>query len=317
MSSKLTASELFDRARAARRLADPCRLCPRECGVNRLDGERGYCGAGAVPGIAGALPHFGEEPPLSGMGGAGTVFFSRCNMRCVYCQNHQISQGQTGSEIQPAALADRLIELQAIGCGNIEPVSPTHYLPWLLEALAIATENGLSLPLVYNTNGYEAAATLDLLEGIIDVYVPDIKYASDEHAARYSDAPEYVETARSAILRMQGQVGDLVTDEAGRAVRGLILRHLVLPADISGAAETLFWVAENLPDTTTLSIMAQYSPLHRAKLHPPLHRCVTEAEYDRALDLAWDLGLENVYIQEYTARDCCIPDFSKDIPFVW
>jgi putative pyruvate formate lyase activating enzyme len=317
MPSILTVSELLDRAQAARRLAASCRLCPRECGVNRLAGERGYCGAGPVPRIAGILPHFGEEPPISNTGGAGTVFFSRCNMRCVYCQNHQISQGRTGAEMESTALAERLMDLQDMGCGNIEPVSATHYLPWLLEALAIAGNKGLSLPLVYNTNGYEAAHTLDLLDGIIDVYLPDIKYASDEHAARYSDAPGYVKTARSAVLKMQEQVGDLVTDEAGRAVRGLILRHLVLPGSISGAAETLFWVAENFPDTTTLSIMAQYSPLHKADLHPPLDRCVTEAEYDQALDFAWDLGLENVYIQEHTARDCGIPDFSKDSPFVW
>lgn len=317
MSPKLSVSELFDRAREARRLADPCRLCPRECKVNRLDGERGYCGGGPVSRIAGALPHFGEEPPLSGVGGAGTVFFSRCNLRCVYCQNHQISQGRTGAEIEPILLADRLIDLQNMGCGNIEPVSAAHYLPWLLEAVAIATGRGLSLPLVYNTNGYEALHTVDLLEGVIDVYLPDIKYASDEHAQNYSDGVGYVETARAAILKMQSQVGDLRMDDAGRATGGLILRHLVLPEDISGTADTLFWIAENLPDSITLSIMAQYSPLHRAKWRPPLNRCVTEAEYDRALDLAWDLGLENVYIQEYTARDCGIPDFSKDTPFAW
>ncbi|MGO9566978.1 MAG: radical SAM protein, partial [Desulfomonilaceae bacterium] len=182
MSPLLNHDEILLRAKEAEKLSSPCRLCPRSCGVDRASGESGYCGAGPEPSIAAILPHFGEEPPLTGRGGAGTIFFSRCNLRCVYCQNHQISQGELGSVLSADELALEILRLQKSGCSTIEPVSPTHHLPGLLNALAHATEQGLDLPLVYNTNGYESIQTLELLDGIVDVYLPDLKYASAQEA---------------------------------------------------------------------------------------------------------------------------------------
>ncbi len=317
MSSLLKHDEIFLRAKEAEKLASPCRLCPRACGIDRTSGERGYCGAGPEPSVAAVLPHFGEEPPLTGPGGAGTIFFSRCNLRCVYCQNHQISQGELGCVRSPGELALELLRLQKRGCSTIEPVSPTHHLPGLLNALARAAEQGLDLPLVYNTNGYESIETLELLDGIVDVYLPDLKYPSNSQALKYSDAEDYVETARGAILKMHSQVGDLVVDDRGTAVRGLILRHLILPGDASGTKETLLWVRDNLPITVTLSLMAQYVPLHRSKDFPPMDRMITSEEYDKAVDAAWVLGFENVFIQEVDSQESGIPDFTLTKPFNW
>lgn len=267
--------------------------------------------------MASVIPHFGEEPPLTGEGGAGTIFFSRCNLRCVYCQNHQISQAGIGSLVAPEALAQKILELQVQGCCSIEPVSPSHHLPGLLEALAIAADRGMDLPVVYNTNGYETAETLDILDGIADVYLPDLKYASEEEAVKYSDAPNYVETARSAILKMYSQVGDLSLDDTGRAVRGLILRHLVLPGNLSGTRETLAWIRESLPHSITVSLMAQYTPLHGASQYPTLNRRITEEEYERVIDLAWDMGFENAFIQDLKSQESGIPDFRNERPFTW
>ncbi|AFM27615.1 pyruvate formate lyase activating protein-like uncharacterized Fe-S protein [Desulfomonile tiedjei DSM 6799] len=295
----------------------PCRLCPRACGVDRVGGQRGYCGAGPIPEVASIVPHFGEEPPLVVNGGAGTVFFSRCNLRCMYCQNFQISQGNIGSPIHPEALATAMLHLQEQGCANIEFVSPNHHLPGLLEALSIAFDRGLDLPIVYNTNGYEAPDILDLLEGVIDVYLPDLKYASEKLAGRYSDASEYPRVAREAILKMYAQVGDLQLDSDGRAIRGMILRHLILPGDISGTRETLTWIRDSLPRSVTVSLLAQYAPLHRAYEDLHLSRKITQEEYDRVLDLAWDMGLENAFIQDLDSQDMGIPDFRAEKPFIW
>ncbi len=317
MSPLLNASEIYERAREARRLSSPCRLCPRRCGVNRPSGERGYCGAGPQPSVVAVLPHFGEEPPLIVGGGAGTIFFTRCNLRCVYCQNHQISQGDVGETLTVAALAEKMMGLMEAECSNLEPVSPSHQLPAFLEALAYMAERGPLPPVVYNTNSYETPETLDVLNGLVDVYLPDIKYALNDYAALYSDASDYVETARAAILQMHSQVGNLVVDLEGRAVRGTILRHLILPGGISGTEATLRWIKENLPDTVTISIMAQYSPLNRASEFPPLNRKITEVEYDQAVDLAWDLGFENVFVQDLEAGEVGIPDFEDKKPFDW
>lgn len=313
----LNSKEIRERAAEARKLSSPCSLCPRSCGVDRTAGERGYCGTGPLPSVAAVLPHFGEEPPLTTGGGAGTIFFTRCNMRCVYCQNHQISQGREGATFGSAELSAKILDLQQKGCSNIEPVSPTHHLPGFLDALALSVERGLVLPVVYNTNGYESQDTLDLLAGIVDVYLPDLKYASDAHSAKYSDANDYVETARSAILKMHAQVGNLVVDVNGRAVRGLIVRHLILPGDVSGSLETLAWIGKNLPRSVTISLMAQYSPLHRSPQFEPLDRKITVGEYDRIVDTAWDMGLENVFVQDFEAQETGIPDFNKNVPFTW
>jgi len=210
-----------------------------------------------------------------------------------------------------------MLRLQSQGCSTIEPVSPSHHLPGLLEALAMAADQGLRLPVVYNSNGYESPETLDLLDGIVDIYLPDIKYADSENARRFSDVPDYVEIAREAVLKMHGQVGNLVVDLNGQARQGLIIRLLVLPEDVSGTYQTLAWIRDNLPRTVTLSLMAQYLPLHRGTEFPPLQRAITQEEYDRAVDFAWDLGLEQVFVQDLESRDVGIPDFQVDNPFNW
>ena len=317
MSPLLKHDEILLRAKEAEKLSSPCRLCPRACGMDRPAGERGYCGAGPEPSVAAILPHFGEEPPLTGLGGAGTIFFSRCNLRCLYCQNHQISQGDLGRVLSPEELALEILRLQKRGCSTIEPVSPTHHLPGLLKALAIAAEQGLNLPVVYNTNGYESVQTLELLDGIVDIYLPDLKYASNEEALKYSDVTDYVEKARAAILKMHAQVGNLVVDVQGRGLRGMILRHLILPSDVSGTRQTLLWVRDNLPITVTLSLMAQYAPLHRGKDFPPLDRTITSKEYDSAVDTAWELGFENVFVQDMDSQESGMPDFGLSEPFKW
>jgi putative pyruvate formate lyase activating enzyme len=210
-----------------------------------------------------------------------------------------------------------MIDLRDRGCSVLEPVSPSHHLPGLLEALASAFERGVDLPVVYNSNGYEAPETLDLLEGVVDLYLPDLKYASNGRAEAYSDAKDYVRTARAAILKMYSQVGNLVVDIQGRAVRGMILRHLVLPGDLAGTRDTLAWIADNLPSTVTISLMAQYAPLHEAREFPPLDRGLTAEEYDEAVDLAWELGFENVFVQDTESLNVGIPDFGRDQPFDW
>ena len=245
------------------------------------------------------------------------MFFSRCNLRCVYCQNHQISQSGIGSLVTAEELASKIMELQSSGCSNIEPVSPTHHLPGLLDALAIASDRGLRLPVVYNTNGYETPETLEILDGIVDVFLPDLKYASEEEAMRYSDATDYVETARSAIIKMHAQVGDLLLDDDGRAVRGLVVRLLILPGNLSGTQKSLFWIRDNFSQSIAISIMAQYAPLHQARQHPLLNRTITQDEYDRVLDLAWDMGFENAFIQDLESQVSGIPDFRCETPFQW
>jgi putative pyruvate formate lyase activating enzyme len=210
-----------------------------------------------------------------------------------------------------------MLALQAAGCSNIEPVSPSHHLPGLLEALALAREEGLTLPVVYNSNGYESLETLQLLDGIVDVYLPDLKYASNETARRYSDAADYVETAREAVLAMHRQVGNVVVDMHGRAVRGLIIRHLVLPGNAAGSEETLVWIGEHMPRTITISLMAQYSPLYRSNQHPEINRRLSEAEYEQVVDLAWQMGFEKVFVQDLASQGHGIPDFEQETPFDW
>lgn len=313
----LDPSALRDRASEAWRLASPCRLCPRGCGVERPAGELGYCATGPGLRIGAVTPHFGEEPPLSVDGGAGAIFLTGCSMSCVYCQNHQISQGCVGHDTEPDLLAREMLKLQRMECANIDAVSPSHQLPGFLEALAIARENGLQLPLVYNTNGYETQETLEILDGVVDVYLPDLRYASNENALRYSDTPDYVDVAREAILEMHRQVGNLVVDLRGRAVRGMIIRLLALPSGIAGVEESLRWIKDNLPASVTLSLMSQYAPLHKASAFPELNAAVAESEYERLVDYAWDMGFENVYVQDMSASACGIPDFESPQPFVW
>jgi putative pyruvate formate lyase activating enzyme len=284
-------SVLKERASNAISLLESCEICPRRCKVNRLKGEVGFCRGGRFAKVYSFSPHFGEEPPLVGFGGSGTIFFSGCNMGCVFCQNYDISQEDQGQKISAKALANMMIKLQDLGCHNINFVTPTHFVPQILEALIIAKENGLTVPLVYNSGGYDLVETLQLLDGIFDIYMPDIKYGSDEMSLKYSRAPEYTRYAKSAIKEMHRQVGDLLINKNGIATRGLMVRHLVLPNDVAGTAEVVRFLSEEISRNTYLNIMAQYRPIYTAFIHPELNRSITAKEYSNAIRLAADAGL--------------------------
>ncbi|MDP2719190.1 MAG: radical SAM protein [Dehalococcoidia bacterium] len=297
------------------RLSD-CEICPRRCGVNRLKDERGDCNSGALPVISAACDHHGEEPAISGTRGSGTIFFSNCNLKCVYCQNYQISQNkncQHVNEVDSRSLALKMLYLQdELGCHNINLVSPTHFVPHILEALLDAIPMGLRLPLVYNTNAYDSIETLRELDGIVDIYLPDIKYSSDKYAMKYSRARNYVDSSRQAIREMHRQVGNLVMDGDGIAKRGLIVRHLILPNDIAGSSDSLSWLVNNVSTEVTLSIMAQYSPYHLAPRVPLLSRKISGFEYQTVLNLLERLGIENGWVQELDSSEIYIPDFKRD-----
>ena len=249
-----------ERAKKIQGLQAPCRLCPRECRVDRLSGETGFCGQGAKARVAKALPHFGEEPPLTGTRGAGTVFFSGCALRCLYCQNFQISQQGLGEEISSENLADTFLDLQERGCHNLDLVSPTPHWPFILEALGLAILRGLRLPIVYNTHGYVSVELLQGLEGIVDLYLPDMKYGAGESAQALSQAPDYVRFNRAAVREMVRQVGGLKTNSEGLAVRGVLVRHLVLPGDLAGTPEVLQELLE-ISHRIPLSLMSQVPAL--------------------------------------------------------
>ncbi|MFH1610220.1 MAG: radical SAM protein [Candidatus Bipolaricaulota bacterium] len=286
----LTQAELRERVERLYELASPCRLCPRACRVDRAGGERGFCRAGLTPWIASFGPHFGEERVLVGSGGSGTVFFSGCNLRCLFCQNYTISQLGEGEEVPVQELARVMLHLQEIGCANVNLVTPTHQTPQIVDALARAREDGLRLPVVWNCGGYEALETLRFLDGIVDVYMPDLKYGDSRVATHLSSAPGYFEAAQVALAEMHRQVGDLVV-EGGVAVRGLLVRHLVLPEGLAGSEAALRFIADEISKDTYVNVMAQYRPAHRARENPPLSRPITDAEHENVLALARRLGL--------------------------
>jgi putative pyruvate formate lyase activating enzyme len=308
--------ELDERVRALRALLGPCRVCPHACGVDRLaDDAGGRCGTGRLARLASACAHRGEEPVISGTRGAGTLFFAGCNLRCVFCQNHAISQPgreQPGPLAAAESLADAMLRLQAEGVHNLELVSPSHAVPQAVEALALAAAHGLTLPLVYNSNGYEGAEALRLLDGVVDVYLPDLKYGDDALAARYSGITGYLAHALPALREMQRQVGDLVEGEDGVARRGLLVRHLVLPSDLSATRTALRLIADELGPGTHVSIMAQYYPTHRAPRVPLLSRSLRPREYARVLEWLEAARLEHGYVQELEAESCYRPDFDRD-----
>lgn len=287
----LKSGELSRRVEAARAMLSPCRVCPRVCGVDRLAGEVGYCRSGLLPVVSSYGPHFGEEPPLVGKCGSGTIFLTGCNMRCVFCQNHTISQDRCGREITCEELAAMMVNLQEKGCHNINFVSPTHFMPQILEAILIAAEQGLQIPLVYNTGTYDSVETLRLLDGIFDIYMPDAKYGGDEVALSLSDAPGYVGIMKWAILEMQRQVGDLVV-ASGIAQRGLIIRHLVLPEGLAGSDEVCEFIAHTISTDVYVNIMDQYRPCGkiigdiRNPYHDSLMRGITVREYREAIAIA-------------------------------
>ena len=275
-----------------------CVICPRKCGVDRINGKRGYCRAPFLPVVYSYAPHHGEEPPLSGTKGSGTIFFSHCNMKCAYCQNYYFSQLDKGDEVSIDKLAKMMLYLEKTGCHNINLVSPAHFIVQILLALEIAIEEGLSIPIVYNTSGYDLPETIKLLDGIIDIYLPDMRYSDDSMAKKYSDADDYVEYNRRSVSQMQNQVGDLVLNDYGIAVKGLIIRLLALPAGISGLSETLKFIKNDISKNAYLSIMSQYYPTFKAYNYKDLSHGVSGDEYKNIVDAARDLGLNNGWIQE-------------------
>ncbi len=308
--------ELERRARALEARLASCDICPRECHVNRLENELGFCHSGRLSVVSSVCAHNGEEPVLSGTRGSGTVFFGNCNMRCVYCQNYQISQNwkkQKSKEKDCHTLAKNMLYLQnELGCHNINFVSPSHFVPQLIRAIVEAVPMGLRLPLVYNTNGYDSMATLKELESVISIYLPDLRYASDYWAKKFSRTQDYVERARQAIKEMYRQVGNLVLDDSGLARQGLIVRHLILPNGLAGSDESLRWLARELSPTVTVSIMSQYLPVHSATKIPSLSRKISIAEYETVIGLLSELGMENGWIQEMGAQEYYVPDFERE-----
>ncbi len=308
--------ELARRAEALEGRLAACDICPRECGDNRLEDERGFCRAGSRPQVASVCSHHGEEPAVSGSRGSGTVFFSGCNLRCVYCQNHQISQGAvvaSASGVTSGSLAGDLLHLQnGLGCHNVNFVSPSHFVPQMVRTVLEAAGMGFELPLVYNTSSYDSLATLKALDGIVDIYLADLRYASDRWAWQLSRAPGYRAHARAAIAEMYRQVGLLKTDGDGVARSGLIVRHLVLPDGLAGSRESLTWLATEVSPEVTVSIMSQYHPAHRADRVPSLRRTITRVEYDEVVDLLGSLGMENGWVQGMGSDGDYLPDFGGD-----
>lgn len=267
-----------------------CPLCPRACRVNRLRGQTGYCGIGARPVISSFRPHFGEESVLVGRGGSGTVFFTGCNLRCIFCQNYDISQNRQGEKISIEELSQTFLRLQDMGCVNINLVTPTHQIAVIAAALEIAKRRGLSLPVVYNTGGYDSVETLRLLEGLVDIYMPDMKYADADISARLSDAPDYPQINQAAVKEMYRQVGDLQI-ENGIARRGLLIRHLVLPADLAGSEQVFDFLTRQISPRTAVNVMDQYHPCFHADQDDNLNRPINSNEWNRVFSLAKAKGL--------------------------
>jgi putative pyruvate formate lyase activating enzyme len=296
--------KLAQRVDDAYAIFEECRLCPRQCGVNRLNGERGYCKASSTVMIYSAHPHFGEEVSLVGRNGSGTIFFSNCNLRCVFCQNWPISIEGKGEGYSDDQLAQMMLHLQTIGCHNINLVTPTHVMPNIVKATRIAFKNGLRIPLVYNTSGYESVEILELLDGIVDIYLPDMKYMDAEKAAKYSaGASDYPEMAKAAIIEMHRQVGLHQINTQGIATRGVLIRHLVMPNQVAGTKAFVQWVAENLPKYTYVNIMHQYHVDYKAFEYPEIWRAITVEEYLEAMQWAQDHGLKNLDPKSLVVRD--------------
>jgi putative pyruvate formate lyase activating enzyme len=311
--------ELERRAKALEERLGTCDICPRECGKNRLEGKYGPCHSGLLPIVASVCAHNGEEPVISGTRGSGTIFFGNCNMGCVYCQNFQISQdnaAQKKNEVSLSVLADKMLYLQNdLHCHNINLVTPSHFVPQIVKALVEAAAQGLNIPLVYNTSSYDSVKTLKILDGIIDIYLADIRYASNEFGLKYSRARNYVDNARAAIKEMQRQVGDLVYDGDEIAQRGLIVRHLILPNRIAGSKESLTWLVKEVSPNIAVSVMAQYYPTHRAYKYKELNRKISAEEYKVVIDLVEKLGIENGWVQDMESAENYQPDFKKEMPF--
>ena len=283
--------ELKDRAEKLLELQKECRLCPQLCFAKRGMGEFGECHSTSELKISSASPHFGEEPPLVGTNGSGTIFLSNCNLSCEFCQNYDISHLGIGSITTIEELASVMLRLQSLGCHNINFVTPTHFTPQIVQALILSIEKGLEIPLVYNCGGYESVETLKLLDGIIDIYMPDIKYSNNSNAEKYSNASGYWEIVQSAVKEMHRQVGDLKISKRGIAQRGLLVRHLVLPNDIAGSQKVIDFIAGEISINTYLNIMDQYHPAYKANQHDELNRTITKAQYSSVISYAQSKGL--------------------------
>lgn len=294
-----------------------CCCCPRQCGVDRLAGELGFCRVGHQALVAYAGLHRGEEPPISGNRGSGTIFFAGCNLRCVFCQNYQISQKFQVSSVMhmdTEQLAEAMLNLQAVGAHNINFVSPSHMVWQMADAILSARAKGLALPVVYNSNGYDSVETLRHIRGLVDIYLPDVKYMNNGLARQYSGVSDYADVVSGVLREMLDQVGHLEVDSEGIARRGLIVRHLVLPGALENSRQCLRLLAERAPDVT-ISLMSQYSPQYRAGKYPVINRTLTSSEYDEVTEYALDLGLDNVFVQELASQDEYLPDFNRDEPF--
>jgi putative pyruvate formate lyase activating enzyme len=309
---------LESRVAELEKLLERCTVCPRDCLNNRLNNEIAACYSGRLPIVSSYTPHFGEEPPLVGTKGAGNVFFGNCNLRCVYCQNYQISQThkqQLKNEVTHERLAEMLLELQERGCHNINFVSPTHFAPQMARSILLAAQKGLRLPVVYNTNAYDAVSVLRLLDGIVDIYLPDFKYADDESGYLYSKVSGYKEFSRAALREMYRQTGDeLVLDDNGLLKRGLVVRLLVLPNDIGSVSESIEWIRDELSPRVAISLMAQYYPTHQAasnKRYVLLSRRIRESEWLKATAALEELGMDEGWVQEFDGASYYYrPDFS-------
>ena len=292
-----------ERIEEAYAILEHCELCPRRCGVNRLRGELGFCRTADQPVVYSAQPHFGEELPLVGDRGSGTIFFSNCNLRCVFCQNWPIAHEGRGQRLEVEEVAGVMLRLQQMGCHNINLVTPTHVMPQILDATRLAAQHGLRIPLCYNTGGYDALHTVRLLDGVVDLYLPDLKFMDADQANLYMDAPDYPETARAAIAEMHRQVGELVTDGRGIALRGLMIRHLVMPNRAANTQAFVHWVADDLSTSTYVNVMSQYRVEHKAFEFPDIARAITTEEYLEAMDWAEEAGLTNLDERSLMQRD--------------
>lgn len=294
---------LQERADRLYRELENCEICPRNCKVNRLEDKIGFCKTGKKAMVYSYFSHYGEEPAISGENGSGTIFFSHCNLRCLYCQNYEFSQQGLGKEVGEEGLASCMLELQKQGCHNINFVTPTHVLPQILKALILAIEKGLNIPLVYNASGYDSEKTLKLLEGIIDVYLPDARYGDSAPALKYSQAKDYPAINKTALKEMYRQVGTAKINDAGVIESGLIIRHLVLPNNLSSTDKIMRFIAQELSPDTYISLMSQYFPCHKAKDYPELSRRITQDEYQKAMDIMHSYGLHNGWVQDEHGLD--------------
>ena len=294
-----------ERIEQAWSIFEECSLCPHQCGVNRRRGERGHCRASDKVTVFSHHPHFGEELPLVGKHGSGTIFFSHCNLRCVFCQNWPIAHEGRGRQVSEEQLADMMLDLQGMGCPNINLVTPTHVMPNIVKATRVAMKKGLRIPLCYNTSGFERVENIRLLDGIVDIYLPDLKFMDGAQAKRYTltTAEDYPEMAQGAIIEMQRQVGEMMTDKDGVALRGLMIRHLVMPNRVAGTREFVSWVAEKLPKSTYVNIMSQYRVEHLAFGYPLIARAITAEEFLEAMKWAEEAGLTNLDRRSLAQRD--------------